>query len=189
MSLVFLNRELEGVSGLQKNDVGKIIEERKNSFLVSFLRINQTEELDKRFVTIIDIHLTGDQFENKVCDRCFKYLKTQTDFENNRIKKGGLITKRPSCRNCRKQKDGKSIPYKIRKEWMEKKPKVGDIFLCPICKKQSIGGISKHVLDHNHHTGEVRGFICESCNTGIGRFDDDVSLVRNAINWLLYQKT
>ena len=189
MSLVFLNQEPEVRSELQKNDVGKVIEKKNNSYLISFLRINKTIEIDKRFVTTIDIHLTGDQFENKVCDRCFKYLNTQSDFENNRIKKGGLITKRPSCRDCRKKKNGKPIPRKIYKEWMEKKPKDGDIFLCPICKKKSIGGISKHVLDHNHHTGEVRGFLCESCNTGIGRFDDDVSLVKNAINWLLYQKT
>tara|TARA_B110000211_G_C14040063_1_gene536362 strand:- start:1400 stop:1552 length:153 start_codon:yes stop_codon:yes gene_type:complete len=45
-------------------------------------------------------------------------------------------------------------------------------------------GISKIVLDHDHSTGEVRGWLCESCNTGIGRFDDDPQIVQKAINWL-----
>ena len=40
------------------------------------------------------------------------------------------------------------------------------------------------VLDHNHKTGEVRGYLCESCNTGIGRFDDDVTILKRAITYL-----
>jgi len=44
--------------------------------------------------------------------------------------------------------------------------------------------VSKIVLDHCHHTGNVRGYLCESCNTGIGRFDDDIEIIDRAINWL-----
>lgn len=188
-SLVFLKKSITNHYELELYDVGKIIEEKSDYFLVDFLRVNKTFEVEIDKIQKIDIHQTGDRFENKVCDRCFKFLNTKTHYENNRIKKGDVITKRPSCRDCRKEKNGINVPQKIKEEWANKKPKIGEIFLCPICKKKSIGGISKHVLDHNHKTGEVRGYICESCNTGIGRFDDDVTLVTNAINWLINQKT
>ena len=56
---------------------------------------------------------------------------------------------------------------------------------CPICKKKTIPGItSKVVLDHNHNTGEPRAWICDSCNTGLGRFKDDINLLQCAIDYL-----
>jgi RNase P subunit RPR2 len=44
-------------------------------------------------------------------------------------------------------------------------------FICPICKKSSIPYVTaKLVIDHNHNTGNAREWICDSCNTGLGRF-------------------
>ncbi|MDR0645017.1 MAG: endonuclease VII domain-containing protein [Treponema sp.] len=41
----------------------------------------------------------------------------------------------------------------------------------PCSRKRSIVGITaKIVADHDHHTGNIRAFICDSCNTGLGRF-------------------
>ncbi|XWN36279.1 MAG: endonuclease VII domain-containing protein [Balneola sp.] len=169
---------------VEVHDVGKVREKKGDRSVIEFLRSNTFFEVDNSHIEIIDINQTGDRFEYKICDRCFKYLKTDTMFENNRIKKGGLITKRPSCRDCRKIKNGVSMSYKDRALWNTKRPKLGEVFTCPICKKQSIGEISRHVIDHDHGTGKVRGILCESCNTGIGRFDDDPDLLRNAIKWL-----
>ncbi len=76
------------------------------------------------------------------------------------------------------------ISANTRKEWDINAPKTYELFKCPICTKVTIAGISKIVLDHNHKTGEVRGYLCESCNTGIGRFDDDPELIQKAIVWL-----
>ena len=39
-------------------------------------------------------------------------------------------------------------------------------------------------LDHNHGTGEFRGFLCDSCNTGLGKFRDDPDLLARAIDYL-----
>ena len=50
--------------------------------------------------------------------------------------------------------------------------------------KTTIVGITKQVLDHDHVTGKVRGYLCESCNTGIGRLDDNIKLIENALDWL-----
>lgn len=42
----------------------------------------------------------------------------------------------------------------------------------------------KACVDHNHQTGKVRGLICNNCNTGLGRFKDNIELLREAIKYL-----
>lgn len=151
---------------------------------LNFLKTRLIIDIDPAFVEKFDIHLTGDRFEYKICDRCFKRLDTKSLFQNNRHKKDNIITKRPSCNNCRKLKDGKSIPAAEKLKWMNKRPNDFTDFTCPICEKTTIVGITKIVLDHNHETGGVRGWLCESCNTGIGRFDDNTEIVKRAVDWL-----
>ena len=38
--------------------------------------------------------------------------------------------------------------------------------------------------DHNHHTGNIREFICDSCNTGLGRFKNGKDCLKNAMEYL-----
>lgn len=181
---IYLKQSIES-EGLEINDVGKILHRSTASTTtVEFLRTQSTHTIDNSLYETFLIEETGDTSEKKVCDRCYKLLDTQEHFSNNRIKSEGFITKRPSCKACRKIKDGKPIPLKIRRIWDAKKPEHGAIFTCPICTKDSIVGITKIVLDHNHSNGEVRGWLCESCNTGIGRFDDDPVVIQKAIDWL-----
>ena len=158
--------------------ISKLQENRSD---IKFLRGNKILTLPKDSFEEFDIRNTGDKHQYKVCDRCFKRLDTNL-FSNNRIKKHG-ITKRPSCKSCRRVKEGKDISVVDRKKWDLKKPKDFNPFTCPICNKTTIAGISKIVLDHNHQTGEVRGYLCESCNTGIGRFDDNLDLLDILLRW------
>jgi hypothetical protein len=169
---------------LAKNDVAYVLRKSGNSLYVLFLRENIEVTVDSKNVCSFDITKVGDRFDKKICDRCCKLLDTKLYFSDNRLKKNNVITKRPSCKDCRKKKDGVSIKSKDREVWESKRPKAYSLFTCPLCQKTTIVGLSKVVLDHNHHTGKVRGFLCESCNTGIGRFDDDISLVKRAISWL-----
>lgn len=41
-------------------------------------------------------------------------------------------------------------------------------------------------LDHNHDTGEPRGFLCHNCNSAIGKLKDNSDLVRKAAEYLDY---
>ena len=173
---------------IQKNSVGLIKKCDKLTSNVFFIKDKVEIPLRNDQIKIINISKTGDEYESKVCDRCFKYLPTSS-FENNRRKKGDKITKRPSCEECRSIKNGIKISNADRKLWRTtKKPPDYSLFKCPICQKVSIPGIKKIVLEHNHKTGKVRGYVCESCNTGIGRFDDDIAMLKRAIKWLNQDK-
>lgn len=59
------------------------------------------------------------------------------------------------------------------------------IFICPICNKTSIVGITANLVrDHDHNTGKARAWICDSCNTGLGRFKDDIKFLEKVIEYL-----
>jgi len=184
MKKYFYVKDDLSINGLKikKKTLGFAKENKSQKISIYLINYGRNIEIRKDLLDEIDIQQTGDQHPNKICDRCFRYLPTNF-FSNNRIKKDA-ITKRPSCKDCRKIKDGVSVSNSDKKKWNKKKPKNYELFECPICKKTTIAGISKIVLDHNHHTGKVRGYLCESCNTGIGRFDDNPNVVKNAIKWL-----
>ena len=186
MRYFYITQAVPHLPELEVNDVGVSQNEDMNSgvYKVKFLRSGIELTIRTAYIEEFIIQETGDKFTHKICDRCFKRLDTNEWFENNRHKKGNLITKRPSCRACRKVKNGRSITLKERSEWVSGKVKDYSAFTCPICQKTTIAGITKVVLDHNHKTGAVRGWLCESCNTGIGRFDDDPDIVKRALDWL-----
>ena len=45
---------------------------------------------------------------------------------------------------------------------------------------------SKWRLDHCHISGQFRGFLCHSCNSGLGNFQDDPEVLQKAITYLNY---
>lgn len=51
--------------------------------------------------------------------------------------------------------------------------------VCKICKRQPEGKQPWNI-DHNHKTGVIRGLLCSRCNTGLGCFNDESNLIRQA---------
>lgn len=53
--------------------------------------------------------------------------------------------------------------------------------VCAICGKRTATALR---IDHDHDSGRVRGLLCVQCNTGLGQFKDDETLLRKAIKYL-----
>jgi len=57
---------------------------------------------------------------------------------------------------------------------------------CKVCDKEfdSNGKGTKLSIDHCHDSYEVRGFLCNNCNVGLGFFYDDPKILQSAIEYL-----
>ena len=153
--------------------------------VVWLIGINKTWTIPASQAKELNVRETGDKFTKKICNRCHRLLPV-SKFDKNQARG----TRRPSCKKCRTDID-KRAPKSLQAARMEKeRPKKCDPFKCPICQKRTIAGITaKVVADHDHHTGNIRDFICDSCNTGLGRFKDEPDYLHNAIIYLQGQDT
>ena len=165
------------------DEIGIVEDEKGDTFTVLFIRENILVEISKNFVQEFNPSQTGDAFEKKVCNVCHRLLPA-TQFEYNQNGRNNRRVRRPSCRDCRRVINGVDRLPTETQIWEPLKPYLVS-FKCPICGKITVPGLtSKVVLDHDHKTGKARTWICDSCNTGIGRFKDDIELLRNAIKYL-----
>ena len=57
---------------------------------------------------------------------------------------------------------------------------------CAICRK--VVDYLLHV-DHCHESGEVRGLLCASCNSYLGKIGDDVETLHRAIMYIQKERT
>lgn len=63
-------------------------------------------------------------------------------------------------------------------------------FKCAICRQEETCKDPKHdrirrlSIDHCHNTQMVRGLLCHSCNTAIGKFKDDTQMMQRAIAYI-----
>lgn len=53
---------------------------------------------------------------------------------------------------------------------------------CAIC---GVRPTKRLHVDHNHHTGAVRGLLCNNCNLGLGKFGDNPNLTELATQYLI----
>ena len=128
---------------------------------------------------------TGDGQANKVCLSC-GLLKPTTDFPRNQTGKGDRIVRRPRCKQCFDEDSGRKMSTKVRKAYLaEHGPATGELWQCPVCQKYSIAWVNVRItVDHDQETGTPRGLICDSCNTGLGRFKNGEDHLQNAIDYL-----
>jgi hypothetical protein len=56
---------------------------------------------------------------------------------------------------------------------------------CEICEKPyDLGGYNGLCVDHDHHTGDVRGLLCSSCNTFLGKYENNPHIIDNMKSYL-----
>ena len=82
--------------------------------------------------------------------------------------------KRPECLSCYSKQLREY--YHIRKK--HKVPELGTPCECCGSTKQKLH------WDHCHETHEHRGWICNNCNTGIGKLGDNIEGVLKAVDYL-----
>lgn len=57
--------------------------------------------------------------------------------------------------------------------------------VCAICGKPPRKGKRSLSVDHDHKTGKVRGLLCNNCNLGLGKFQDNSHITDRATDYLL----
>lgn len=168
---------------LPYNSVGLVKKIENQTALVFFISIQNNKEVAISDIEFIDVTKTGKPYKFKICNVCHILKEDFVDFEINQTDSKGRKTTRPSCRDCRKNIDGVKLTGSEKKKMDDNKPK--HFFICPICEKGSIPGITANLVkDHDHNTGKARDWLCDSCNTGLGRFKDNIELLEKAINYL-----
>lgn len=174
----------QSVNGIEVNSVGIINSISENSALVCFIGENKVVKAPINSLCVIDVEKTGKGYPKKICNICH-LLKPIEEFEINQRDAKGRPTRRPSCKICRKPIDGKKLTAAEESRMNAKKPENKTIFVCPICEKRTIVGITADIVkDHDHQTGKGREWICDSCNTGLGRFKDDIAFFERIIIYL-----
>lgn len=111
-------------------------------------------------------------FMRKICSYCGK-RKNRKSFAKHIHYKDNLDSR---CKKCVKKHT--KVRNNLHKE-APPKPQV-----CECCHKNTI----KWVLDHDHNDDSFRGWLCDKCNTGIGKLGDNLDGVIKAVNYLIMAK-
>ena len=111
--------------------------------------------------------LAGD---TQVCKVCLKE-KDNTLFPKHSHFKTGIDNR---CKGCiRKQT---KLREELKKKFNHVKPDV-----CDCCGKAHHKSL---VLDHDHETLKFRGWLCEHCNHGLGKFGDTMEGLKKALVYM-----
>jgi hypothetical protein len=117
-------------------------------------------------------------YGNCICSICGinKDNNHYSFYKTRHTKNGNRLRINTNCKECTKYL--RKQTHLLKKIYKNKKPNPGST--CPCCKKPK----EKFEFDHDHKTGEFRGWICKDCNVGMGKIGDNID---NTINVLLYQ--
>ena len=132
----------------------------------------------------------------KLCSKC-NIEKTIDQYYKNKKHKDGLSGYCKVCHNHQSYAYRKSNPDKFKQiqrraalkgKYNISEEQYQEMFhlqggVCEICKLECPTGKALAV-DHSHQTGNVRALLCSECNTGLGKFKDNPTLLRAAINYL-----
>lgn len=115
------------------------------------------------------------------CTKCLKYKLPKEYYHRSRPYNNQLERQ---CKDCKKAHGKKTFrlsrfglteqQYKVKLNQRKG--------VCAICGKEP--GTVALCVDHNHDTNQIRGLLCHACNSALGKFQDSIYLLQNAINYL-----
>ena len=141
------------------------------------------QKLTKQFEMFDDDHSDLGNGEKK-CNKCNTLLPLSSFSPHS----GGTYL-RPECRKCNNDLS------KVREYLKSVHSPPSKNYACPIClgSEEDVKGKGNTrngswVLDHCHETESFRGWLCHKCNRALGGFDDNIDILKRAINYLKENK-
>ena len=139
--------------------------------------------------------------EEKTCTKC-KKVKSVSEFHKRKRGKKNPTGYESSCKQCRK--DAAALrrneikaylwEYNLRTKYglsLEAFDAMWEIQdgRCAICHRSMTMPMkpTKNTdvnVDHSHAKNRVRGLLCVRCNRGIGYFEEDVTILLNAVEYI-----
>ena len=102
--------------------------------------------------------------------------KTNKEIRQRKLEEDYLGTRLKERKNNLKRMFGMSIE--------EYDKKLGDQGGgCKLCGLECISG-KRLAVDHDHKTGKIRDLLCNNCNAGLGKFQDNPELLIKAADYL-----
>jgi len=118
----------------------------------------------------------------RVCSQC-GIEKKITEFHRRSSVSCGVMSHCKSCNNHLSRK------YRLSEDEYNKLL-ISQDGKCAICKSEDPGGRYTVLnVDHDHNTGEVRGLLCLRCNHVLGYVNDDIEILKTAIDYLSTRKS
>ena len=133
-------------------------------------------------------------YKVKTCTKC-NIAKTIDKFSKDSSKPDG---RHPHCKECRRtqyKNSENAAKAEARRNYTLKKKygisiKQYDEILhkqenkCAICGIHQLEVSRRFAVDHSHTDGHIRGLLCQSCNTALGKFKDSTEMLLRAVDYL-----
>ena len=115
----------------------------------------------------------------KTCIKCGE-TKSIFEFSARTSDRSDMIgvERRNECKDCMKK------VAKERNALKKDFPKPVELEVCEICKRHEADFKKRWCLDHDHESGDARGYICDDCNGGLGKFLDNPEACERAAEYL-----
>mgnify|MGYP001160657817 CR=1 FL=1 len=117
-----------------------------------------------------------------------KYIERQKRYRGGKNREQYLAKAKKRSREW--YKNNKEKRYEYNRQWWKKHiEELGKLVgrprphNCEICGQEGV-----IVFDHDHNTGKFRGWICERCNTVLGKVKDDIGTLNDLIKYLKKSK-
>jgi|TARA_R100001530_G_scaffold104340_1_gene72675 hypothetical protein len=118
------------------------------------------------------LKLVGNEHELRECKECKQLLPTIA-FTTKSLRSDGAWYLKKICREC-------SVTVEFEKREVKRKaPPQPETGQCDCCHKKG-----RLMCDHEHGTSTFRGWLCKSCNVGMGELGDDLEGILQAAIYL-----